>query len=82
MAKAREPNERIEFYFPSEISNLLRKIVPARERSLFVASATEKELKRILFQKKLKSMGRVKQDTHDPRHRPRWRMLRQQINKD
>jgi hypothetical protein len=77
MGKMRESNERIEFYFPSALSNLLKNTIPARERSRFVADATEKELKRILFQKKLQSIGHLKKDTHEPGVRPAWRLLRE-----
>ena len=66
-------SERIEFYFPNRISKLLRELVPLRERSRFVAEATEKELKRKLFRDRLEEYSKLDKDTFQTGRAGRWK---------
>jgi hypothetical protein len=75
MSKQNNSNERIEFYFPHSVANLLRELVPLRERSRFVVEATEKELKRKLFLDRLREFAELKKDTYKPAT-PRWKKVR------
>lgn len=73
MGKLESQSERIEFYFPSRVSRLLRELVPLRERSRFVAQATERELKHRLFRERLEEYSKVNADTYQPPRPVRWK---------
>lgn len=76
MAKTANSSERIEFYFPGRVSKMLRDLVPPRERSRFVAEATEKELKRRIFNERLVEFAKLKTDTYQAGKKPRWNAVR------
>ena len=80
MVRAPDENERIEFYFPRRIGKLLREVIPSRERSRFVAEATERELKRKLFADRLNDFARLDVDTCKPVRRLRWKRLKTSVH--